>query len=146
MWSVQAMHEYMFRCLMISITITLHVICIWNVSEVQINIQIYAFNFDVNDESTFNLLKIISHLYHLVEQMQSLCWDDVNICNTFSIFFPLLLSLTFVILCYCDAVTSWNRCSESYFILTVFSRLLELSCSEASLSWWQKSKKWCNWL
>jgi len=72
----------------------------------QINIQIYAFDFDVNDESAFNLLKIILHLYHLVEQMQSLCQNDVNICNAFSIFFSLLFSLTSVILHYCDAVTS----------------------------------------
>ncbi len=79
----------------------------------QISIQIYAFNSDVNDESAFNFLKIISHLYHLVEQMQSLCRDDVNICNAFSIFFSLLLSLTSVILHYCDAVTSQNRRSES---------------------------------
>jgi len=73
---------------------------------VQINIQIYAFNFDVSNESTFNLLKIVLHLYHLVEQMQSLCRDDVNIYNAFSIFLLLLLSLTSVILCYCNAVTS----------------------------------------
>ena len=72
----------------------------------QISIQIYAFNSDVNDESTFNLLKIILHLYHLVEQMQSLCQDDVNIYDAFSIFFSSLLSLTSVILCYCNAVTS----------------------------------------
>ena len=29
--------------------------------------------------------------------------------------------------------------------MTVFSRLLELNCSEASLSWWQKNERWCNW-
>ena len=87
MQSVQAMHEYMFCHLMILVAVTSHAICVWNVSEVQINIQIYAFNSDVNDENTFNLLKIILHLYHLVEQMQSLCWDYVNICNAFSIFF-----------------------------------------------------------
>ncbi len=29
--------------------------------------------------------------------------------------------------------------------MTVFSHLLELSCSEASLSWWWESKRWCNW-
>ncbi len=113
MQSVQAMHEYMFCCLMISVIITSYTICIWNVSEVQISIQIYAFNFDVNDKSIFNLLKIILHLYHLVEQMQSLCWDDVNICNAFSVFLSSLLSLTFVILRYYDAVTSQNRRSES---------------------------------
>jgi len=73
---------------------------------VQISIQIYAFDSDVNDKSAFDLLKIVLHLYHLVEQMQSLCQDDVNICNAFSIFFPSLLSLTSVILHYCDAVTS----------------------------------------
>jgi len=73
---------------------------------VQINIQIYAFNSDVNDENAFNFLKILLHLYHLVEQMQSLCQDDVNICNAFSIFSLLLLSLTSVILCYCNAVIS----------------------------------------
>ncbi len=112
MQSVQAMHEYMFRCLMISVA--LHAICVWNISEVQINIQIYAFNSDVNDESAFNFLKIISYLYHLVEQMQSLCWDDVNICNAFSIFFLSLLSLISVILHYCNTVTSQNRCSKNY--------------------------------
>jgi len=73
---------------------------------VQINIQIYAFDSDVNDKSAFNFLKIVSHLYHLVEQLQSLCRDDVNICNAFSIFFLSLLLLTFVILRYCNAVTS----------------------------------------
>ncbi len=114
MWSVQAMHKYMFRHLMISIAVTSHAICVWNVSEVQINIQIYAFNSDVNEKSAFNFLKIVSHLYHLVKQLQSLCWDDVNICNAFSIFFLSLLSLTFVILRYCNAVTSWNCYDSSY--------------------------------
>jgi len=79
----------------------------------QISIQIYAFNSDVSDESAFDLLKIISHLYRLVEQMQSLCRSDVNICDAFSIFFSLLLSLTSVILRYCDAVTSQTRCSKN---------------------------------
>ncbi len=113
MWSVQAMHKYMFHHLMISIAVALCIIYIWNISEVQINIQIYAFNSDVNDENAFDLLKIILHLYHLVEQMQSLCQSDVNICNAFSIFFSLLLSLTFVKLRYCNAVTSRNHCSEN---------------------------------
>ncbi len=72
MQSVQAMHEYMFYHLMILVAITLYIICVWNVFEVQINIQIYAFNFDVNDKNTFNFLKIILHLYYFVEQMQSL--------------------------------------------------------------------------
>ena len=72
----------------------------------QINIKIYAFDSDMSDKSAFDLLKIVLHLYYLVEQMQSLCQDDVNICNVFSIFFSLLLSLTSVILHYCDAVTS----------------------------------------
>jgi len=80
---------------------------------VQISIQIYVFNSDVSDESVFNFLKIVLHLYHLVEQMQSLCQDDVNICDAFSIFFPSLLSLTSVILCYYDAVASQNYRSES---------------------------------
>ena len=79
----------------------------------QINIQIYAFDSDVNDESAFNLLKIVLHLYYLVEQMQSLYRDDVNICNAFSIFFSSLLSLTFVILRYCNTVTSQDRYSEN---------------------------------
>ncbi len=100
---VQAMHKYMFCYLMISVAVASHAICIWNISEMQISIQIYVFNSDVSDESNFDLLKIILHLYHLVEQMRSLCRDDVNICNAFSIFFSLLLSLTFVILCYCNA-------------------------------------------
>jgi len=72
-----------------------------------------VFNSDVNDESTFDFLKIILHLYCLVEQMQSLCQSDVNICDAFSIFFSLLLSLTSVILRYCNAVASQNRCSEN---------------------------------
>ena len=55
----------------------------------------------------------VFEMFHLVEQMQSLCRDDVNICDAFSIFFSSLLSLTSVILRYCDAVTSWIRCSES---------------------------------
>ncbi len=59
MQSVQAMHEYMFHHLMISVTVVSYAICIWNVSEVQISIQIYAFDSDVNDESAFNLLKNI---------------------------------------------------------------------------------------
>ncbi len=113
MWSVQAMHKYMFCYLMISITVTLHAVCIWNIFEVQISIQIYAFNFDINDESAFNFLKIILHLYHLVEQMQSLCQDDVNIYDAFSIFFSSLLSLISVILCYYDAVASQNRRNEN---------------------------------
>jgi len=72
----------------------------------QISIQIYAFDFDVSNENVFNFLKIILHLYCLVEQMRSLCQDDVNICNAFSIFFSSLLSLTSVILHYCDAVAN----------------------------------------
>jgi len=80
---------------------------------VQINIQIYAFDSDVNNESAFNFLKIISHFYHLVEQMQSLCQDDVNICDAFFIFFLSLLSLTSVILRYCNVITSQIHCSES---------------------------------
>jgi len=67
------MHEYMFRYLMISITVASHAICVRNVSEVQINIQIYACYSDVSDKSAFNFLKIILYLYHLFEQMQSLC-------------------------------------------------------------------------
>jgi len=30
-------------------------------------------------------------------------------------------------------------------VSTVFLHLLELICSEASLSWWWKSERWCNW-
>ena len=103
----------MFCHLIILVAVALYAIYIWNISEVQISIQIYAFDSDVNDESAFNFLKIILHLYRLIKQMQSLYQDDMNICNVFSIFFSSLLSLISVILRYCNAVTSWICCSES---------------------------------
>ncbi len=112
MWSVQAMHEYMLRRLMTSFAVTSQAIHVWNISRVQINIQIYAFNSDVHCESAFCFLKIIMHLYHLIAQMQSLCWDYVDVCNAFSVLFLLLISLIFVILRYCDAIACWNHCEE----------------------------------
>ncbi len=112
MWSVQAMHKYMLHCLMTLFAITLQTIYVWNVSKVQISIQIYAFNSDVHCKNAFCFLKIIMHLYHLIAQMQSLCWDYVNICNTFSVLFSLLISLLFVILCYCNAIACWNHYEE----------------------------------
>ncbi len=112
MQSVQAVHEYMLRRLMTSFAVASRAICAWNVSRVQISIQIYAFDSDVHCKNAFCFLKIITHLYCLIAQMQPLCWDYVNVCNAFSVLFSLLISLIFVILRYCDAIACWNRCEE----------------------------------
>ncbi len=112
MQSVQAMHEYMLRRLMTSFAVISQAICAWNISRVQISIQIYAFNSDVHCKNAFCFLKIITHLYHLITQMWSLCWDCIDICNVFSVLFPSLISLIFVILCYCNAIACWNHCEE----------------------------------
>ena len=80
--------------------------------KVQINIQIYAFNFNVHYKNVFYFLKIITHLYHLIAQMWSLCWDYVNICNAFSVLFLSLISLIFVILHYCNVIACWNHYEE----------------------------------
>ena len=109
---VRAVHEYMFRRLMVPAAVATRAICAWNISEVQVSIQTYAFDSDVSDESAFDLLKAVPHLYRLVEQVRPLCRSGVNICDAFPIFFPSLLSLTSVILHYCDAVTSRSRRSE----------------------------------
>ncbi len=127
MQSVQAMHEYMLCCLMTSFAVASQVIHVWNVSKVQISIQIYAFNSDVHCKNAFCFLKIITHLYHLIAQMQSLCWDYVDVCNTFSVLFSSLISLIFVILRYCDVIACWNHCEEedassaSWLYLCIFS-------------------------
>ncbi len=112
MQSVQAMHEYMLRCLMTSFAVALQAIHVWNIFKVQISVQIYAFNFDVHCKNAFCFLKIITHLYHLIAQMQSLCWNYVDVCNAFSVLFSSLISLIFVILHYCDAIACWNHCEE----------------------------------
>ena len=112
MQSVQAMHEYMLRCLMTLFAVALQAIHVWNIFKVQINIQIYAFNSDVYCKNAFYFLKIIMHLYQFIAQMQSLCWNCINICNAFSVLFSSLISLILVILLYCDAITCWNYCEE----------------------------------
>ncbi len=112
MRSVQAVHEYMLRRLMTLFAVASQAIHVWNISRVQISIQIYAFDFDVHCKNAFCFLKIITHLYHLVAQMQSLCWNCVNICDTFSVLFSSLISLIFVILRYCDVITCWNHCEK----------------------------------
>jgi len=112
MRSVQTMHEYMLCHLMTSFAIISQAIHVWNISRMQINIQIYAFDFDVHCKNTFCFLKIIMHLYHLIAQMQSLCWDCVDVCNAFSVLFSSLILLIFVILHYCDAIACWNHCEE----------------------------------
>ncbi len=99
---------YMLHHLMTLFAVTLWVIHVWNISRVQINIQIYAFDFDVHCKNAFCFLKIIMHLYHFITQMQSLCWNCINICNAFSVLFSLLISLIFVILYYCNAITYWS--------------------------------------
>jgi len=112
MQSVWAVHEYMLHCLMTSFTVASQAIHVWNVSRVQINIQIYAFNFDVYCKNAFCFLKIIMHLYHLIAQMWSLCWDCIDICNAFSVLFSSLISLILVILLYCNAIVCWSCCEE----------------------------------
>ena len=112
MRSVQAMHEYMLRHLMTSFAVTSRTIHAWNISRVQISIQIYAFNSDVHCKNAFCFLKIITHLYHFIAQMRSLCWDYIDICDAFSVLFSSLISLIFVILRYCDAIACWNREEE----------------------------------
>ncbi len=112
MRSVWAVHEYMLRRLMTSFAVTSQAIHAWNISRVQISVQIYAFDSDVHCESAFCFLKIITHLYRLIAQMRSLCWDCVDVCDAFSVLFPSLISLIFVILRYCDAIACWNHCEE----------------------------------
>jgi len=112
MQSVWTMHKYMLHCLMTSFAVASQAIHVWNISKVQINIQIYAFNSDVHYKSAFCFLKIITHLYHLIAQMQSLCWDYFNVCNAFFILFSSLISLIFVILHYYDTIACWNHCKE----------------------------------
>ena len=60
---IQAMHQNMLNYLMTLFAIALKTIHAQHVSQVQINLQLYAFNFDVNCKNAFNLLKIITHLY-----------------------------------------------------------------------------------
>ncbi len=112
MQSVQAVHEYMLHHLMTSFAVASQAIHVWNISKVQISIQIYAFNFDVHCKNVFYFLKIITYFYHLIAQMQSLCWDCVDVCNAFFVLFSSLISLIFVILCYCNAIICWNHCEE----------------------------------
>ena len=112
MQSVQAMYKYMLHRLITSFAVTSQAIHVWNVSRVQINVQIYAFNSDVHCKNAFCFLKIMTHLYHLITQMQSLCWNYVDVCDMFSVFFPSLISLILVILLYCDAIACWNYCEE----------------------------------
>ncbi len=112
MRSVWAVHEYMLRRLMTSFAVASQAIHVWNVSKVQISIQIYAFNSDVHCENAFCFLKIITHLYHLIAQMWSLCWDCIDVCDAFSVLFPSLISLIFVILRYCNAIACWNHEEE----------------------------------
>ncbi len=112
MQSVQAVHEYMLRCLMTSFAVTSQAIHVWNISKVQISIQIYAFNSDMHCKNAFYFLKIIAHLYHFIAQMQSLCWDCIDVCNAFSVLFSSLISLILVILLYCNAITCWNCYEE----------------------------------
>ncbi len=112
MRSVRAVHEYMLRRLMTSFAVASRTIYAWNVSRVQISVQIYAFNSDVHCENVFCFLKIITHLYCLIAQMQSLCWDCIDICDAFSVLFSSLISLIFVILRYCNAIACWNHCEE----------------------------------
>ncbi len=112
MRSVRAVHEYMLRRLMTSFAVTSRAIRAWNISRVQISIQIYAFNSDVHCENAFCFLKIVTHLYRLIAQMRSLCWDCIDICDAFSVLFSLLISLIFVILRYCDAIACWNHEEE----------------------------------
>jgi hypothetical protein len=127
MQSVQAMHKYMFHHLMTLFAVALQAIHVWNISKVQINIQIYAFNSDVHYKNAFCFLKIITHLYHLIAQMWSLCWNYVNICNMFSVLFSSLISLIFMILRYCNVIACWNHCKEesvsfaSWLYLCIFS-------------------------
>ncbi len=109
---VWTMHEYMLRHLMTSFTIASQAIHVWNVSKVQISIQIYAFSSDIHCKSAFCFLKIITHLYCLIAQMQSLCWDCINICNAFFVLFSSLISLILVILLYCDAIICWSHYEE----------------------------------
>jgi len=57
----------MLRCLMTLFAVASRAIHAQNVSRVQINIKIYAFDSDVSCKNAFSLLKIIMHFYHLVE-------------------------------------------------------------------------------
>ncbi len=106
------MHEYMLCHLITSFTVASWTIHVWDISKVQISIQIYVFNSDVYCKSTFCFLKIIMHLYHLIAQMWSLCWDCIDVYDTFSVLFSSLISLIFVILRYCNTIACWNYYEE----------------------------------
>ena len=134
MQSVQAMHEYMLCHLMTSFAVTLQAIYVRNISKEQISIQIYAFNFDMHCKNAFCFLKIITHLYHLIAQMQSLCCtfliiDFINLCDTA------------LLQCYRLLKSLWKR-EYIICILTVSSHLLEWKHSEVLFFWWWVSKKW----
>ena len=58
--------------------------------------------------------------------MRSLCWDCIDVCNAYFVIFSSKISLTFVILFYCDAITCWaqrreNETSASKLYLCVFT-------------------------
>ncbi len=134
MQSVQAMHEYMLRHLMTLFAVTLQAIHVWNVFKVQISIQIYAFNFDMHCKNAFCFLKIIMHFYHLIAQMQSLCWDAIfvlrlhwclrRILCTFLIVDFINLCDTVLLWCYRLLKSLWRR-KCIICISTVSSHLLK---------------------
>ncbi len=57
----------MLRCLMASFAVASRAIRARNVPRVQIDVKIYAFDSDVGCEGAFSLLKVVTHLYRLVE-------------------------------------------------------------------------------
>ncbi len=124
MQSVQAMHKYMFHHLMTLFAVTLQAIHIWNIFRMQINIQIYAFNFDIHCKNAFCFLKIITHLYHFIAQMQSLCWDCIDFIDLYD---------TVLLQCYYLLKSLWRR-ECIICILTVFLHLLEWRHSEVLFS------------
>jgi len=63
MRSIQAVHQNILNCLMISFAVASKTIHIQHVFQVQINLQLYTFDFDINCKNAFDLLKIIMHLY-----------------------------------------------------------------------------------
>ena len=136
MQSVQAVHEYMFRCLMVSVAVTSHAICAWNVSEVQISIQIYAFNSDVKWWKCFQSSE--NHFASL-----SSCWTDAIFVWKWREYLRCIFYIFFIIAFtnFCDTVLlqycHWLKLLQWKLIAcisTVFLRLLELNYSEASLS------------
>ncbi len=86
MQSVQAVHKYMFHCLITLFAVTSWTIHVWNIFRMQINIQIYAFNSDIHCKSVFCFLKS-SCIFIILLLRCNLCAEIALIFATHSLYF-----------------------------------------------------------